>query len=1563
MKKVLQLLLITVCMAGLVNSAYAEKVPDRYVLKDTEEIKASAALCASGSGFEMLSINNVRARVNTGGDMWQNFATNIAQYFIPANTQKTSLYAGALWIGGVDVNNQLKLAAQRFRQNGVDFWTGPLTIDQTASTTVETCAKWDKMFHMSKAEVSEFIGWYNSDNKAEEFPGYTGPTTAIRDWPAHADDPNQAFYLAPFFDVNGDGVYNCDDGDYPYYDFDNVLCPLNYVGIKGWKPAPTMGSADGFFGADSTWKPNPYKTETGGRLVDQVLKGDETFWWVFNDKGNAHTETGGQPIGLEIRAQAFAFATNDEVNNMTFYSYEIINRSTFTLTNTYFAPWTDADLGFAEDDYVGCDVERGLGYCYNATDVDGTGQPNAYGAHPPAIGVDFFQGPYLDPDGSDNPRYKGDALGGPSFKGDCSIVTMNGKERQMNFEYDDPVTKERKDSIGGTFKVRAEAINGVNFGNGIVDDERYGMRRFVYYNNTGDSQNGEPRKNKPSDYYNYLRGIWLNGVRMRFDGRNATENEGPETDFMFPGMSDPCNWGTDGKIPPSVDAQWGWTDKTAGNDPKDRRFVQSAGPFTLYPGAVNYITFGVPWARDMAGNAWASVLRLQKADDKCQALFDNCFKVLDGPNAPDMYFVELDKKLIIHLRNDSPSSNNKGESYKEIDNTITEGDPYYRFEGYQIYQLANSSVGPDDLTDVSKARLIAQFDIPNGIGRVVNFEPDAVTGFDMPILRVDGADKGISHSFEVTSDAFATGDRTLVNNRQYYFMTVAYAYNNWKTYDPSDPSNKGQCFPYLAGRTAAGNKKLSPKVAIPHKTIKGIVTRSNYGDMPPITRIEGQGNSSNWLELSKETRDEILSKNPIDNTVKFGSSKYPIAYKIKYEPNAGPIAVKVIDPLKVVAKDYILKFINCTEDYNLLTPFPMGRINYLTYSYYIKNGEWRMYDAKTGKEEEHDGIKLFIERDPDTVLQRFYATNYEQLYPDLGISVTVSQTFHPGDYWIRDQGNGFIGYSATFADSTKRWLTGIRDEDRARYPDNSKEGHPLNWIRSGIYAEAGDGSTPATADYCIARQGKGQTGRASMAPWDPKENYEKIFDKTWAPYTLCAALGVDRLSQNPDVPDKGDSRYGPAISKSYKPMNLMTSIGSVDIVFTPNKKDWTRSMVLEMGYVYHTNEGKAEPFCPRAAPSLDKNGNPAPNGDTKPSTDPNHANYISATGMSWFPGYAINVDTGERLNIIFGENSSFSANNGRDMKFNPTNLIADYQENYYMGGQHYVYIMGHKVIYNPQDPKTTKDSLNVLEMPAYDACATYRELFDTDKYPRWEPSPVSKKVIIGQYARQYVMGSCMYVGMPIPAPGYENMFDYWITGDEKYKIDTTNTTFTLKIRVAKPFARYHAEILTNPKSKFGGYDIPTDFTETPIVNNHWPMYSFSTQGMDPCIDETKLKNDVDLISVTPNPYYAYSNYERTALDNRVRFGNLPPKCDISIYNIGGMLIRQFTVDNSEDSDHGGGNYKGNTLDWDLKNFAGVPISGGTYLIHVRAKDAKDRVIGEKVIKWFGVIRTVDLTTF
>lgn len=86
-------------------------------------------------------------------------------------------------------------------------------------------------------------------------------------------DEGQSAYLAPFFDANNDGVYDPSDGDYPDYGFDETV----------------------------------EECKNRQRTDPVNLFGDYNIFWIFNDKGDVHTESNGQPIGLEVRAQAFSF--------------------------------------------------------------------------------------------------------------------------------------------------------------------------------------------------------------------------------------------------------------------------------------------------------------------------------------------------------------------------------------------------------------------------------------------------------------------------------------------------------------------------------------------------------------------------------------------------------------------------------------------------------------------------------------------------------------------------------------------------------------------------------------------------------------------------------------------------------------------------------------------------------------------------------------------------------------------------------------------------------------------------------------------------------------------------------------------------------------------------------------------------------------------------------------------------------------------------------------------------------------------------------------------------------
>jgi len=333
------------------------------------------------------------------------------------------------------------------------------------------------------------------------------------------------------------------------------------------------------------------------------------------------------------------------------------------------------------------------------------------------------------------------------------------------------------------------------------------------------------------------------------------------------------------------------------------------------------------------------------------------------------------------------------------------------------------------------------------------------------------------------------------------------------------------------------------------------------------------------------------------------------------------------------------------------------------------------------------------------------------------------------------------------------------------------------------------------------------------------------------------------------------------------------------------------------------SEGNIGRFKFRVAASLDKEGNAANPNDTVGSENPNDASYISPTGMSWFPGYAVNIETGERLNMMFGEDSWLAKDNGRDMLFNPTSTLYDLiSGNARFGGKHYVYVMNHT-------DREYRDS--VFHFPAYDAGRYIRNVYNHYAFPPGHE--IFMDILL--------YSSTMYVGMPLAIDNME-----WMSNDAK-----------LRIRVAKPYQRYYSQLMDS-----------TDIENS--ENRQFPYFKFTTENISTEYNnEEKAKSDLDEIAVVPNPYYAYAGgegYERNALDNRVKITNLPEKCTITIYNVSGTLIRQFFKDSPQ-----------TFFDWDLTNFAAVPIAGGVYIIHVKTDS------GEKVVKWFGGLRQPDLNVF
>ena len=159
--------------------------------------------------------------------------------------------------------------------------------------------------------------------------------------------------------------------------------------------------------------------------------------------------------------------------------------------------------------------------------------------------------------------------------------------------------------------------------------------------------------------------------------------------------------------------------------------------------------------RAKAGDQFASIATGIIADDKAQVLFDNDFKLANGPDPVTAVLTPSDKKIIMTLED-----TDKTEKYNKFELDNEDLISYkYKFQGYRVFQMKDGSVSAADIGDISKVAEIAQFDIFDSITGIVNKKFDPLSNNVNGVLEVDGEDAGIKHVFEVTTDAFATSFR------------------------------------------------------------------------------------------------------------------------------------------------------------------------------------------------------------------------------------------------------------------------------------------------------------------------------------------------------------------------------------------------------------------------------------------------------------------------------------------------------------------------------------------------------------------------------------------------------------------------------------------------------------------------------------------------------------------------------------------------------------------------------------------------------------------------------------
>jgi hypothetical protein len=250
--------------------------------------------------------------------------------------------------------------------------------------------------------------------------------------------------------------------------------------------------------------PGTYKPESD---VPGFPGASQTTWYVANDLDATKTSNlyGAQPLGIEMQATFWNYKKSGALGNTIFKKYLLINKGKNQINNMFISMWTDPDLGYASDDYVGTDTTRNMVYCYNGNYVDAQ-----YGNQPPAVGVVFLQTPVV-PSPGDSAFYMGKYVkdkknnpitgsyyytNGDASVGDPTQSNITGSTQFYNFmqgkigasgvAYTDPVT-----NLPTRFVMAGDPINKTGWIDGMsyaASDRRMGIASGPFNMAPGDSQ-------------------------------------------------------------------------------------------------------------------------------------------------------------------------------------------------------------------------------------------------------------------------------------------------------------------------------------------------------------------------------------------------------------------------------------------------------------------------------------------------------------------------------------------------------------------------------------------------------------------------------------------------------------------------------------------------------------------------------------------------------------------------------------------------------------------------------------------------------------------------------------------------------------------------------------------------------------------------------------------------------------------------------------------------------------------------------------------------------------------
>lgn len=263
-----------------------------------------------------LSFNNLNATISYNSTNFTNPVIGAPGFEINGTGGHT-IYWSSLLLAGKDDQGNVYSANQIFTNL---FASGPIT-NSSAYNQIER-DKWDRVWKVTKSQIDAHIIAFQVGDAS-----YTIPEVILK-WPALGDpSKGQSQYLAKFKDVNNNGTYEPEEGEYP------------------------------------------------------LIKGDYCVLSIYNNV-NSDADENCMLLADRLKIQVYEYVygfdcpQDSSLQNTLFVYYELINRSGENIYDTYIGNQVDFDIIQYYDDFIASDPLRSI--CYGYTGIPNSDPYQAY---------------------------------------------------------------------------------------------------------------------------------------------------------------------------------------------------------------------------------------------------------------------------------------------------------------------------------------------------------------------------------------------------------------------------------------------------------------------------------------------------------------------------------------------------------------------------------------------------------------------------------------------------------------------------------------------------------------------------------------------------------------------------------------------------------------------------------------------------------------------------------------------------------------------------------------------------------------------------------------------------------------------------------------------------------------------------------------------------------------------------------------------------------------------------------------------------------------------------------